>query len=168
MADDTSDAAHNRRATDQQPLIKRMMVPLLALIIGVLASIAVTQVPMLREAVGLVPVASVTQTEEEIEFGVFTEFEGIVVNPKGTNGTRYLMIRLGIEAEKQKTLDRLTEIKPVAVDAVIQVLGEMTVAELSDIERRDGLKTIVKARLNQLLGDDGTVTRIYFTQYVLQ
>ncbi len=39
---------------------------------------------------------------------------------------------------------------------------------LGDISRRDSLKAEIATRFNQMLGDDGPVSRIYFTQYVLQ
>ena len=78
------------------------------------------------------------------------------------------MVKLGVEAESEKTLDRLKDIDPAARDAVLSLLAVQTVEELSDVARRDSLKEDIRAEFNRLLGEDGPVTQVYFTQYVLQ
>jgi flagellar basal body-associated protein FliL len=47
------------------------------------------------------------------------------------------------------------------------MLGEFTVPELSDIDRRAFLKDTLLSSVNEVL-KDGEVRRLYFTQYVLQ
>lgn len=106
--------------------------------------------------------------EAPVELGAFHEMEGVVINPRGTAGQRYLMVKVGVEAESEKTLDRLKDIDPAARDAVLTLLADQTVSQLSDVTRRDTLKEQIRADLNRLLGEDGEVSRIYFTQYVLQ
>ena len=55
-----------------------------------------------------------------------------------------------------------------ARDAILTILASQSSQQLSDITRRDSLKQEVRSALNGLLGDDGSVSRIYFTQFVLQ
>ena len=93
---------------------------------------------------------------------------GIVVNPLGTDGRRYLMVKVGVEADDAATLARLDEMSPAATDAVIGLMSAMRVEQLSDVARRDSLKEDVRRQFNAILGEDGPVTRVYFTQYVLQ
>lgn len=163
--------ADNTDAQDDAPAPggKKWLIPVVALTIGVLGSLVVTRVPFFQEALGLVPAAAVADVEDApIEYGVFAELDPIVINPRGSNGRRFLMVKVGVEAEEQKTLDRLGELMPATVDQVIEIFGELDVAELTDVTRRDSLKTSVQATIDEVLGDDGPVNRIYFTQYVLQ
>ena len=90
------------------------------------------------------------------------------MNPAGTDGQRYLMVKVGVEAEKAKTLARLDLLRPAAVDAVISHLSEQPVERLVDVAQRDSLKAEIQSRFDEMLGDDGPLSRIYFTQYVLQ
>lgn len=147
---------------------KKWLIPVVALTIGVLGSLAVTRVPFFQQALGLVPAAAVAETEQPIEFGLFTELEPIVVNPRGSNGRRFLMVKVGVETETQETIDRLEEVMPVTVDRAIAIFSALDVRELTDISRRDSLKDAVQTSIDEILGDNGPVSRVYFTQYVLQ
>jgi len=105
---------------------------------------------------------------DDVPFGEFVEMEAIVINPRGTGGRRYLMTRVGVEAAEAKTLERLDVLGPAARDAILETLSRRSVEELGDITRRDSLKQDIRSALNDILGEDGPVTRVYFTQYVLQ
>ena len=157
-ADDTPDA----------PKKRSLLVPLLVAVLAGTggAAAAITQGDALRQMVGGAPADSAAPPPAE--YGEFVEMAGIVVNPRGTDGRRYLMVKVGAEAEDVATLDRLTVLGPAATDAVIGLLARRSVAELADITRRDSLKEEVRLAFNGLLGEDGPVTRVYFTQYVLQ
>ena len=160
-SDDTPDAPKKGRS---------LLIPL---VIAVLAgtggaAAAITQGDALRQMVGGAPPDSSEAAPPPAEYGEFVEMNGIVVNPRGTDGRRYLMVKVGAEAEEAATLERLTVLGPAATDAVIGLLARRSVAELADIARRDSLKEEVRVAFNELLGEDGPVTRVYFTQYVLQ
>ena len=124
---------------------RSFLVPLLALIVGGVGAFGFTQADTLRTMIGGAPSAAALAGEVPIEYGEFAELDGIVINPADTDGRRYLMIKIGVEAEDAETL-----------------------ARLSDITKRDSLKTEILDRFNRMLGEDGPVTRIYFTQFVLQ
>ena len=136
-----------------------------ALTVG--AAAAVAGGDLVRGALGAEP-ADPDAPPPPPEFGEFMEMDGVVVNPRGTDGRRYLMVKVGAEAAEAATLERLDALRPAATDAVINLLTSRTVEELSDIARRDSLKEEVRTRFNEILGEDGPVTRVYFTQYVLQ
>ncbi|WP_412061178.1 flagellar basal body-associated protein FliL [Rubrivirga sp. IMCC45206] len=146
---------------------KAFLIPVLALLIGAGGAVAVAQPEALLQLTGNAPPDS-TAAPDPAEFGVFAELDAIVVNPQGTGGRRYLMIKLGVEAEEERTLARLDELQPAAVDAVHHLLSSETVEQLSDITLRDSLKENIRTQFNTMLGEDGPITRIYFTQYVLQ
>lgn len=156
----------------QEPKKSKMwLVVVMALALGSVGVLGVAQAETVRAMLGMGTAQAATvegAPEEPAEFGSFAELDGIVVNPRGTGGRRYLMVKVGVEAEGEKTLVRLDELRPVAIDAIIDIMSALEVSELTDMGRRDSLKVAVRDRFNTLLGDDGPVTRIYFTQYVLQ
>ena len=157
--------------TPDAPKKRGLLVPLLVAVLAGTggAAAAITQGDALRQMVGGAPADSTAEAAPPpVEYGEFVEMNGIVVNPRGTEGRRYLMVKVGAEAEDVATLDRLTVLGPAATDAVIGLLASRSVTELADITRRDSLKEEVRLAFNDLLGDDGPVTRVYFTQYVLQ
>jgi len=149
---------------------KLWLVPVVALLIGSVGAGAVTQSATLRQTLGVsaLVASDSTAAAKPAEFGQFTELDGIVVNPRGTDGRRYLMIKVGIEAKDAKTLTRIDELRPAAVDAIIELMSAQSVEVLSDITKREALKDAVLTQFNEMLGKDGPVTRVYFTQYVLQ
>jgi len=154
---------------DDAPKKNGPLAPILALVVGVAATFGLTQFGPLAGILGTAPAAAaVADTAPPVEYGEFTELDGIVVNPRGTDGRRYFMVKVGVEAEDAKTLARLDVLRPAAVDAVIGLLSEQSVETLTDITKRDSLKTQILDRFNEMLGEEGPVSRIYFTQYVLQ
>lgn len=93
--------------------------------------------------------------------------ENLIINPAGTQGTRFLLVSMAIEALDGPTL-KLLEQRDVEVrDAVIDLLGSSTVPELTEMENRENVKTAVRERVQRLLGRN-KIGRIYFSQYVIQ
>ena len=105
--------------------------------------------------------------DEPLEYGVFTEIEGIVINPASTSGQRYLMVNIGLESANQAILDEVSGKEIVVRDTVLKILGSQSVEDLVDISRRNELKEMLRSAVNDIL-DEGEVDRLYFTRYVLQ
>jgi flagellar protein FliL len=126
--------------------------------------------PIVAQAAGRItpPVdSSAAPPTEPVRFGVFAALDGLIVNPAGTGGQRYLMVSIGLEAARQGTLDELLSKEVVARDTALQLLGARTVEELADLHLREDLKDELLAAFNGLLRR-GRIDRIYFTQFVLQ
>ncbi|MEP0548555.1 MAG: flagellar basal body-associated FliL family protein [Rhodothermales bacterium] len=154
---------------------KRRWIPIVAAIVvpAVLGAwVAVSQQASLAAVLGGPAEEVALPVEEEpkaepTEYGEFLELQGLIVNPAGTEGLRYLMVHVGFESEQAKALEELT-MKEIAVrDAVIKILSAKTVPQLSDIGRRDSLKVEIRDTVNGMLRE-GQIDRLYFTQYVLQ
>jgi flagellar FliL protein len=161
MSDSNADAAPEKKG-------RNLLVPLVV-VAAVAAGAFFLGGDVVQAALGSeTPEASASEETAPAEFGEFAELDGIIINPRGTDGRRYLMVKVGAEAQDPKTLTRLNALGPVAKDAVIDMMASRTVEELSDVTRRDSLKELVRGRFNEILGEDGPVTRVYFTQYVLQ
>ena len=107
------------------------------------------------------------QESEPIEYGEFRELDNLIINPTGTDGKRYLMIKIGFESDKAKALEELGEKDVVVRDAILRYLSSQTVEDLAAIDKRDDLKQGLREIINEILVK-GKITRLYFTQYVLQ
>lgn len=129
--------------------------------------VAFTQYARLAAAATVLAGDDEAEPEEPIEYGEFLEIQGLIVNPAGTGGQRYLMINLGLESGESKVLEELEAKEVVVRDHVLRLLSRRSVDELADIAQRDPLKDELRTAINGVL-EKGEVTRLYFTQYVLQ
>ncbi|MDX1532104.1 MAG: flagellar basal body-associated FliL family protein, partial [Rhodothermales bacterium] len=105
--------------------------------------------------------------EAPIEYGEFKEITGLIVNPAGTGGSRYLMVSVGFESASADPLAEIEEKNVVVRDTVIALLSAHSVEALTDYARRDGLKAEIRTAVNSILRR-GEIDRLYFTQYILQ
>lgn len=141
-----------------------ILLPLILLGGGGGAFLAFSQYPALAALLYDEPAA---EAEEPIEYGQFLEIDNLIINPDGTDGKRYLMVKIGFESEKAKTLEEVTQKEVVVRDAILRFLSAQTVEDLAAIEKRDAIKDELRAMINEIL-EKGEITRLYFTQYVLQ
>ncbi|HET6567159.1 MAG TPA: flagellar basal body-associated FliL family protein [Rhodothermales bacterium] len=104
---------------------------------------------------------------EAVEYGQFMQIENMIINPAGSSGKRYLLVSLGLESQDPLVLEEIKRKDVVVRDTVLKVLGIRTMDELADINRRNELKHEIRDAINGVLSE-GTVSRLYFTQFVLQ
>lgn len=119
------------------------------------------------QLVASIPYAGTDTTDAEQEYGSFTRLEGLVVNPAGSDGSRYLAVSIAFESKQEGIRAEMEEKKVVIKDAILTLLSEQTAQELSDPDRRDELKTELIKETNTIL-NGGTIDRLYFTEFVLQ
>ena len=108
-----------------------------------------------------------SSTDDPQTYGSFTRMKGLVVNPAGSAGGRYLAVSLAFESKSARVENELENKKVVVKDAVLGLLSEQTVEELSDPDHREELKEGLLKETNRILST-GTVDRLYFTEFVLQ
>lgn len=111
--------------------------------------------------------ASTDTTAASTEFGSFYEIKGMIVNPTNTEGNRVLMVNVGLETNEPPVITELEEKEVVVRDLILNRMGRHTVNELASITQRDTIKNNLRQSINEIL-KEGTVNRLYFTQYVLQ
>ena len=111
------------------------------------------------------PDAPVEAAAGPVEYGEFATLPGVIVNPAGSGGRRYLMVDLALEADEE-TVEEVGTREVVIRDVVVRVLGGKTVEELAAIGDREVIKDTLRASVNAVL--EGEVDRLYFTQYVIQ
>jgi flagellar basal body-associated protein FliL len=106
---------------------------------------------------------------EEEGHGEFYQIEGLIVNPSGSDGRRFLLVNVGFETSNPTTMEELSSKDVVIRDAIVSMLARRTVPELASTAVREALKDSLRIQVNDVLGREaGHVNRLYFTQYVLQ
>jgi flagellar FliL protein len=93
--------------------------------------------------------------------------ENLVLNPAGTNGSRFLLLTLGLAVPDEAASQTLQTRDPELRDVVIRILGAKGVDQLADITRRDSLKAELKTALVERFGKK-SVLDVYFPQFVIQ
>lgn len=93
--------------------------------------------------------------------------DNLVVNPAGSQGTRFLVVGLAVRLTNGSTSSALQARDPEIRDALLGLLASKTVDELSDQGARDSLKAQVKSAVEAVIGK-GTVASILIPQFVLQ
>ena len=91
----------------------------------------------------------------------------VIVNPSGSNGNRILLLDVAFRLNSESAVNELTGRDAEVRDALIHMLGVMTVGELADISARDAIKAEMKDMVSSILSG-GHVTAIFFPRYVIQ
>lgn len=93
--------------------------------------------------------------------------ENIVINPRGTNGMRYVAMAIGIGASESSTLEALKGRELQIRDAMNSLLADKSLGEFVDLDRRAALKNEIKKTVNEKIKPK-KVESVYFTEYVIQ
>jgi flagellar basal body-associated protein FliL len=93
--------------------------------------------------------------------------KGIVVNPAGANGLRFLLATIGLEVTSEETVKELEKRDVQVHDSIIGILTSGTLPELDDSGSRDNLKIRIKGEINNDL-TSGKVLNVYFSKFIIQ
>lgn len=94
--------------------------------------------------------------------------DNLVLNPAGSNGTRFLMAAVAAEVKDEKVKEEMAGRDAELRDAILRILGERTVDQLADMSLREPLKKELIDSLNSRLRSKTAVKRVYFPQFVIQ
>lgn len=98
---------------------------------------------------------------------ILYQFGDVIVNPAGTEGTRFLRVTIYLElvsADYQKAIERF---KPALQDVAIQILSSKTIPELEDLDSRNKLRREIVSAMNRILGGE-IILKLFFTEFVIQ
>lgn len=112
-------------------------------------------------------VASAEEAAAHGEKGEIIRFEGIIVNPSGTMGSRYLSTTVGLEVSGEKNKLAVTEAEPMIKDALITHLSARTIDELTDSKAREQMRTDIRDLVNERI-KPAQVSAVFFLDFVLQ
>lgn len=93
-------------------------------------------------------------------------FEDVVVNLSGTMGTRYLKTSFLVTG-KDNLKELFDEREPQLLDATLNTLGSLTLAELEEVGSRNLIRARLIAAYNEIIGVR-VVEQIYFSDFVIQ
>ena len=93
--------------------------------------------------------------------------ENLVLNPAGSNGTRFLMVSATFELKDSGTENQMKEHDAEVRDHILSVLGKKTVEELTDIAQREQIKKDVLDSVGALF-EKGAIKKVFFGQFVIQ
>ena len=113
------------------------------------------------------PEASGNETQEVETLGPLVEMEDLVVNITHKDSTRFLKIGITLEVQNEKGVEALKKRLPQVTDAVLLLAGNKRYEEIQDLQGKMQLKADILARVKGLVGQ-GTVTNLYFTDFVVQ
>lgn len=108
-----------------------------------------------------------TDTGTRPPAGALFQVENFVVNPAGTEGTRFLMLSMAVEVPDAGVSELMRGREAEIRDTMVRVVGRRTVRELADVARREELTADLKEALEALFGA-GSVGRLFLPQFVIQ
>lgn len=99
--------------------------------------------------------------------GKVFRLDNMIVNPAGSEGTRFLMASVAFEVENDAAEGRLREREIELRDMVVGRLEAMTMAALTQPFTRDSLKAQLGRQVLAILGPRAKV-KVYLPQFVIQ
>jgi flagellar protein FliL len=113
------------------------------------------------------PVKAAEQKESaEAAKSIFV-VKDVIVNPAGTNGTRFLLTTVGFEingVEQEKEIEK----KEVQVrDVLNTILTSKGLDELVSTEQREQLRKEIFQKVGEVL-PAGTLSNVYFSKFIIQ
>jgi flagellar FliL protein len=104
---------------------------------------------------------------EKHEPGFVREYENIIVNPAGAEGSHFLMVTVGVEISDPKVQKLLEERDLQIRDTIISILSSQTMEVLSRPDSRETVKKQLAEGLMPLAGNPKWI-EIYLPQFVIQ
>ena len=102
------------------------------------------------------------------EVGPIVQMEELVVNPAGSMGRRFLVVKVALELSDAVVQEEVTRQMPVINDGLIKLLSSKSVEYLSNITSRDSLREEMRLAVNETLRGNKGVSKVFFTGFVLQ
>lgn len=91
----------------------------------------------------------------------------VLVNPAGTNGTRFLLTSIGFEVSSSEAKQELEKKEVQVRDLMNTVLTSKSLAELVDYQKREEIRTEIMQRVGELV-KSGTLKKVYFSKFIIQ
>ena len=110
------------------------------------------------------------QTEEEIEENKIRPVHSLttfVVNLADRGGSRFLRTTLDLELTDEATVEEVKQRLPQIRNAVLMIIPSKTSKEIKTTEGKTAMRDEIMKQLNSFL-KSGSVTNIYFTEFVIQ
>ncbi|HTX99584.1 MAG TPA: flagellar basal body-associated FliL family protein [Bacteroidota bacterium] len=91
----------------------------------------------------------------------------LIVNPAGTNGTRFLLITVGFETSTVEAAKEMERKEIQVRDALNSVLTTKGLDELANVAQREQLRGEILGKASEII-KSGTVSNVYFSKFIIQ
>ena len=91
----------------------------------------------------------------------------VIINPAGTNGTRFLLTTVGIEVSTPEAQQELEKKEVQVRDLLNSILTSKGLNELVSIEQRELLRVEISKRVSGLI-KTGKLRNVYFSKFIIQ
>lgn len=106
------------------------------------------------------------ETEKDMIRPVFS-LNTFVVNLADRGGSRYLRTTMDLELSDEKTSEEIKNRLPQIRNAILMIIPSKTSKAIKTTEGKTALRDEIMAELNSFI-KKGSVTNIYFTEFVVQ
>lgn len=93
--------------------------------------------------------------------------DNLIVNPAGSQGSRFLLATVALEVSSEKTRDALSTREAELRDLVISTMERHTLQELTMPGARDSMRAELAAAVGRLAGPKSGL-RVFLPQFVIQ
>jgi flagellar protein FliL len=107
-----------------------------------------------------------TQKAESATQNIFL-IKDVIINPAGTNGTRFLLTTVGIEVSTPEAQQELEKKEVQVRDLLNSILTSKGLNELVSIEQRELLRGEISKQVGGLL-KSGKLRNVYFSKFIIQ
>jgi flagellar protein FliL len=105
-------------------------------------------------------------SEEEVTQNIHI-VKDLIVNPAGTNGTRFLLTTVGFSVTTPEAKLELENKDMQVRDVLNTILTSKDLAELSSTAERESLRTEITKKVAELVRR-GALTNVYFSKFIIQ
>ena len=102
-----------------------------------------------------------------MQLGPMIKLKSFLTNLANTNRTAYVKVSMSIELKPGANISTFKQFTPQVRNRIIMILSSKTSKEIDSPQGQLSLRHQIARSLNQLLGD-GTVTGVYFNNYLVQ
>ena len=107
--------------------------------------------------------------QEKPQVSVFWPMEPFIVNLIDNEGERYLKVVMQLELSDQKMVEEMKLMTPKLRDTILDLLSSKTYKEMIDPLGKQRLRDEIAMRMNMNVNaSKGKVTKVYFTEFVIQ
>jgi len=107
------------------------------------------------------------EKKEQPTVGILWTIEPFIVNLAGNDSDRYLKVAMQFEVHNPALLHELDTVKPRLRDGIIDLLSSKSQMDLADSLGKQKLREEIIERVNEAI-TTGKISRVYFTEFVIQ
>ena len=99
---------------------------------------------------------------------IIVPMESIVVNLGSVDSRRYLRVIVSLEVNNSETENTIKENKIIFRDKLVSYFSAKDAKSIGTQDSQIKLRSEIKDNLNKLLGSDNAITKVYFSDFIVQ